>query len=115
MNFVFLGVEPVLIGRAVGESGLHATARHPHRESVRIVIATVAVLGHRGSSKLATPDDQRFLEHSTVFQVGNQGGDAGIDLASVIAVRRFEVPMLIPLIGMGALDESNPAFTEPTS
>jgi hypothetical protein len=41
----FSDVVAEIIGRAVDEAGLHAAARHPHRETARMMVA--AVVGRR--------------------------------------------------------------------
>ena len=43
-------------------ASLHSSACQPHRESIRVMIAAVAALGKRRSTKLAAPDHKRRIE-----------------------------------------------------
>src|SRR5688572_26902251 len=41
VDFVFSGVEAELVGFAESEAGFHAAAGQPHREAIRMMIASV--------------------------------------------------------------------------
>ena len=64
------GAEAEIIGRAVDVSTTNAAARHPHGETVMIVVATVDLslvrpflgqLHGRGATEFAAPDHQRLV------------------------------------------------------
>ena len=63
-----------LVRFAVAETALHAAAGHPHRETIGIVIAAEylalggAAFTERRPSKLAAPNDQSFVEQTTLSQ-----------------------------------------------
>src|SRR5262245_44562496 len=50
------GVEADLVGGSVGDSALHAGAREPDREAVRVMIAAVGTLRAGCSAELRPPD-----------------------------------------------------------
>lgn len=114
-DFVFDDVEAHFVGGADGDPTFDAAARHPHAESLGVVIAAHAAtegqtgLDHGGAAKFAAPDHQGVIEHAALFEVFDQGGagligDAAVfrDISGHIAVR---VPTFIVNV-----DESHPAF-----
>lgn len=64
-----------LIGRTVTIAGLHAAAGEPHGEAADIVIATAGKLRVRRTTELATPHDQRLVEHAALLEIGQERGD----------------------------------------
>jgi len=48
--------------RTVSNARFHATARHPHGKTVRIVVPSVAALRGRRAAKFAAPDNQRLFQ-----------------------------------------------------
>lgn len=56
---VFHSAIPVLVRRAVDRSAANAAAGQPDRESLWIVVATVAALRKRRASKFSGPHDER--------------------------------------------------------
>ncbi len=62
VQLVLDGAEAEVVGGADGGAGFDATARHPHREAGRIVVAAVAFLAHRRAAELTAPDDERLIE-----------------------------------------------------
>ena len=74
---VFDGSMTELVGRSVGHARFEAAAGHPDAESLAVVIATVLfraalVLGDGQSPDFSTPMDDRFVQHTSLFEVGNQ-------------------------------------------
>ncbi len=55
-------------------TSLHTAAGHPDREGIDVMIAPrrVANLGHRSAPKLASPDDERFIEQTAPLEVAHQ-------------------------------------------
>ena len=64
------GVEAKLVGRAMGDPPLEAAAGHPDRETEGMMIASVSPLRAGRAAKLGRPDDDRFIEQTTLFEVG---------------------------------------------
>src|SRR5581483_1447665 len=52
------GFESELIGAAVYQAALGATARQPHGIAVRIVIAAIAIFGNRCPAEFSSPHDE---------------------------------------------------------
>ena len=55
-------LEAKFVTGAMGVTTAHSTTRHPHQETVRIVITTRAVLAHWRATEFTTPNDKRILE-----------------------------------------------------
>src|SRR5688572_27053484 len=63
VNLASLGVEAVLVGRAMDDAGFDAGAAEKLREAAGIVIAAGAVAFRVGSTaELAAPPDKRILK-----------------------------------------------------
>src|SRR5205823_4540958 len=80
------GMEAELVRRADRLAAADSPARHPHRESGRVVIAPVAFFALRRATELATPDDQRVLEHAARLEILQQPGDRLVGRATELAV-----------------------------
>jgi hypothetical protein len=61
--------DPEFVRRAIGDSPLHATSGKPRRKNLVMVFATCVIrLFVVGSAaELGGPDDQRFVEHSSIL------------------------------------------------
>ena len=95
VDSVFNSVKTELIRRPIGEPTSDAASGQPHRKGVRVVVTTRS-LASRRSAELASPDDQRFVQQSSRFQVGQQGRDgliAGRSDFFVIAYVGVAVPL----------------------
>ena len=62
------------VGRSVRDSALDSSAGHPHRETFDVVIPPGAALAlkHRRAAEFSAPDNQRVIEHASLFEVGQQ-------------------------------------------
>ena len=69
VDFVGDGSMSVFVGFAVGHPAANAAAGHPHREALRIVIASVLAFRERRSAELRSPDDERILEQSSALEI----------------------------------------------
>jgi len=101
------GVEAELVGRAMDNTPLNAGARQPHREPVRMMVAAVGPLRTGRAAELASPNDERFVEQSALFEVLKQRGDRLIDLLTKRGVARLQPAMRIPRAGatVGAMEQ----------
>src|SRR5262249_52126576 len=97
------------------DAALHPSAGHPHRETVRIVIAPISALAHRRAAKLATPDHQCLVEHSASLQVPEQSRNGTVTLAAELSVVLFEVAVSVPLAAGAHVDlhEADTPFDQP--
>ena len=91
MDRILLGFESKIIRGSVNGAGLYATARHPVREPVVVVIPSIGVARIRSwgrqldcgrSPKLSTPDHQGLVQHSALLEVGQQGSNRLITFMS---------------------------------
>jgi hypothetical protein len=64
VDFVVHSEEPVVIRRAVCEAAFDASAREPHRESLRIMVAPILSLCRGRSTEFASPNHQSIVKHS---------------------------------------------------
>src|ERR671912_686292 len=68
MHFVSRHVEPEFVGLPEHHTWLDAAACKPHRESVWVMIASVAAtLNHGSPAKFATPDDKSVFQQSSLL------------------------------------------------
>ena len=95
---VFHDSVTVLVSLAVDEALLETTARQPHAESVRVVIAPDGALGERRATELPGEDHQRLVEQAPRFQVFHQCSDRLVHRQSVRAVPEFQFVVLVPRI-----------------
>ena len=102
VNRVFDDVEAELVGRPESDPRLDPAARHPHRESLRVVVASEAAsergagLDHGRPSEFATPDHKRVLEESALLQIHHQGGGGLVDLESLGLDAVLNLRVVIP-------------------
>lgn len=76
---VFDSVVSEFVGCAVAEPGFKSSAGEPHRESGKVMIATVA-LGHRRAAEFGSEHNDGILEHIPLLQIRDQRRYALIDL-----------------------------------
>ena len=91
-----------LVGLTRRRSTLHVTARHPHHQAIRIVIATWLV-GHaaileRCTSHFGCPDDQCLFQQAPLFKVCQQARDRLIHFSRVSRHATSHVAMIIPAV-----------------
>src|SRR2546429_9838996 len=105
---IFYDFMPQLIGLAVGNSGLDPAAGHPNRERSWVMVPadplhflTVAILAHGRPAEFSATDNERVLEHASLFQISQQGRSRLIHFTAAVGeaeVQRFLwiCPMGIP-------------------
>ena len=105
------------IGLAHAHASLDATASHPHREAVGVVIParTLSIFGRGLPAKLAPPNHQRAVQQTRSLQVGEQGRHRLIGVARVEVMIFFQIAVRIPVVVVvGAarveLDKPYPSF-----
>ena len=83
----FDGVLAEFIRRAITQAPFHAATGHPHRVTPVGMSAaiTVSLVIARRADNLASPDDQRLVEHATLPQVGDQPGNRSVDRFGIAA------------------------------
>ena len=101
MNRVFDDVVTKVVRLAVVEAGFYATARHPHRETARVMVATVIVfqknpLAIYGASEFAAPDHQRIVQQPALLQILDQRRTGLIRLFAKIGNHVGQGSVMIP-------------------
>src|SRR5262245_48877529 len=102
---IFHNVIAKIIRPAVSDSCPGAAARHPHRESVLMVIAPRFGSGsfasldllHGCASKFTTPNHKGFIKQATLFEVLNQGSHWLINIFTFGGQPRGEVIVMVPI------------------
>ena len=79
VDLVFNSVIAVFVCASVDKPGTDTTSSHPHRESVRVVVAAISVLGGWCPAEFTAPDHQCLVEEATGLEVGQQSGDRFVD------------------------------------
>src|SRR5262245_51161719 len=107
-------VVAVIIRFAVTDAGFDAAAGQPHTKATAMMVAPMVVFGERalavdGPTKFATPDYQRIIEQSALFQISNQRGGRPIHVLALAANLFRQIAVLIPA-AMHQLNEPDPAL-----
>ena len=105
---VFDGMEAEVVGLADDDALFHAAAGHPHGESIGVMVAAVAFLGHGRAAELTAPDDQGLVEQAPALEVLEQAGDRLIHGAAGLGVVRLDVGVGVPLAARAAVDLNEP-------
>ena len=114
MKTIFDGVETNFVGRAMDCSCTNSTTRHPHGETVRVMVASIGFtrnLGDRGTPEFAPPDHQRILKETALLQVLDEGGDGAVDATALPDVLLLDVGVGIPS-SVVQLNESDVALDQ---
>ena len=92
------GLVADLVGFAVANAALHATASHPGTKAMRIVIAAwfVTQLCDWQSSKLAAPNHQSIVQQPALLEIGKQCGNRLVGLTGELAVVTFDINVAVP-------------------
>ena len=97
MDLLIHRVPAEFVGGAVDRPAFHAAAGQPHRETKRMVVPPVALLGHRRPAELAAPDDQRVLEQAARPQVLEKSGDRPVCGGAVGRQRCPDAGVVVPV------------------
>lgn len=77
------GVKPNFVRRAVNGAATNAASGQEDRETEIVMPTTIGSLSARRSTKFGTPDNQRFVEQTTLFEVLDECRDRLVDLQTV--------------------------------
>lgn len=67
VEFVFDGFISPFISGAVGIAGTNAAAGQPNGESLRVVVASIVVLGEGSAAEFTAPPNKSVLEQTSHF------------------------------------------------
>src|SRR6516225_1946858 len=90
-----------IVRLAVADAGLDSPAGHPDRKAAWMVIPAVVFMSELalavdGSAKLAAPDHQRIVEHTTLFEVGDKSETCLVDVPALIGKIACNIEVLVP-------------------
>ena len=113
-HWIFHGGVPEFVGVAVSHTSLDAAAGQHDGKPFDVVVAAAAALRHRGSAEFSAEDDQGIVEHTSLFEIADEGGGGAIDFAYFRFDVAFQVPMVVP-VAVVELDEAHASFGETSS
>ncbi len=103
-------VIPQFVRGTVAGTTLDATAGHPDRETLDVMV-TSGTLGHGSTAKFTRPDDQRVFEHVSAFEILDQGGSSLVDQLGGIGNGSLDATMMVPATVV-ELNEANTPFCQ---
>src|SRR3954447_13065253 len=70
VNSMLRCIEAKVIAFTKRNARLNATSRQPHREAIRVMVATIvaAPLHHRRAAELTAPDNERIVQKSALLE-----------------------------------------------
>src|SRR5258708_7214622 len=113
---MFDGLISYIVSGSVDGSSLHPTAGHPHRETVRVVIAAHHLLHwlelcDRQPAEFAAPEHQRAVEQASLLQILQESAHCLVGLLASGPEVILQVRMGIPYLGGDVdLHETDTAF-----
>src|ERR1051325_1757650 len=79
----FHSLQTDFVGAAVYYAGFGPTARKPHAEARRVMIASAtALLAHRRAPELAPPNDESLVQETATLKIGEESGDGPVGRAA---------------------------------
>src|SRR5438552_13135725 len=98
---IFYDVVAEFVSRAINYAGLYARPCHPKGETARVVVAAIIGGGQFslrviGAAKFAAPDDQRLIEQTALFQVGDKTETGLIHILALTADAIRQAAMMVP-------------------
>ena len=114
VDLVLDRIVPVFVGGAMTDARLDTASGQEHRQRVRVVVSTVVALCHRCSPEFPAPEHQCVFEQSSLLEVTDEAVDRLIDFHRVSGQRFLQSSVLVPLVAVRDLDESNASFGEPS-
>lgn len=112
VDLVLDAVVAVFIRLTVGLACLGTSAGEPHRESVRVVVPAVRVLGRRRAPELSTPDHKRLVKQASRLEVLEQARNGPVHLRAHLGETVLEIEVMVPAVAV-ALHEPYAALAEP--
>ena len=108
-----------LVGLAIDLPRFEAAAGKPHREGIDVVIAAGVLphFPHRRAAELATPDHDRVVEQSALFQVTDRARRWGWSIVKAfcgqVCFQCFGWSAVVIPVGVVELHEPHAAFDQP--
>ena len=107
-----------VVGFAVNVPMLDAGTGQPDAKASRVMVATIIFMGQcalriDGATKLASPNNERIVQQTALFQIDQKGRRGLVGVVALAANFTREIRMLIPAT-MVELDKSYASFRQPT-
>ena len=107
------GVKSELIRFAQGDARFNPSARHPHGETIRVMISSIiTALNHRRAAELADPNQEGVFEHALLLQVLHQRRAGLVRVVTILFEVIDEIAVLVPGL-VKKLHESNTPLYQP--
>src|SRR5262245_7018592 len=108
-----------IVRLAYCDSRIDCPAGKPDRETALVMVPPVICLGQPAlrincATEFSAPDDQRVVEHPSLFQIHNQSGGRLISVLGLFRDVFRQIPVLVPA-PVEELNETDSAFGQPTS
>ena len=87
----FLGAKAELVTRTKHLTTLNTGACHPHAECIRMMVPTVLSFGERRPAEFAAPYNQRRIEQTARFEIGQKTRDRKIGLLAHLRMGSREI------------------------
>jgi len=104
MERILDNMEAKVVGGAIRDARFDSAAGHPHREGLRMMVASRTPpqgrvrLHHRRAAEFAAPDHQRLVEHAALFQIGDQRSARLIGGGTVFFAVALHVAVSVPTL-----------------
>src|SRR5262245_1319274 len=103
MNAVRRDVVAQIIRRAVSHAGAHAAACHPRRETARMMVTPVIILGQFAlrvarATELAAPDHKRVVKQTALLQIRDERGAGLVGFLALNGDALRQITMLVPTL-----------------
>ena len=119
---ILYGLEAELVGGAVDGTSLDAASRHPEGETPVVMVASGGSAAARGfqfncwrTPELARADDERLVEHPSLFEISDKGGETLVAFGGHLAVGGLYVAVTVPGLHVAVPDlyESDASLHQP--
>src|SRR5262249_41725080 len=98
VHAILCGVKAEVVTLADRNATLDATAGHPHREAIWVMVAAVvaAPLHHRRTSEFAAPNHQRVFQQAPLLEIFHQRRASLISRGTILLDVVRKIAVLIP-------------------
>ena len=96
MDMVFGSMPAKFIRRAVHNSTLDTSPSKPGRKAKWVMSTARFSFGCWCASEFTTPDDERVIQQSPLFEIGQQPRDGIVGRVAGVEQSRFDIGVVIP-------------------
>ena len=114
MDWILGDVEPQIVRGTMHVTSTHTGTREPYSEATIVMIATIAATLHHGRApELASPDDERILQQTTLLEILYERSRPLIGRCAVVPNAAREITVLVPRF-VEELHKTYTAFEQPS-